>query len=155
MGGPPGGSGAYAIRALPDLSRGIVSRRLGVGSFFPWTFLLMVTPGSPARPGLSLSLCVSAGTEPAAGHCVGQMAMTHPDSALWQVLARRSAWRRAGAPTRRRISTMSEAIEALAEAWASLDGKLDEFLAGRGGEDTEGDYHGYQPSDVADFGTRP
>jgi len=26
---------------------------------------------------------------------------------------------------------MSEAIEALAEAWASLDGKLDEFLAGR------------------------
>jgi hypothetical protein len=31
---------------------------------------------------------------------------------------------------------MSEAIEALAEAWASLDGKLDEFLAGRAGEDT-------------------
>jgi hypothetical protein len=30
---------------------------------------------------------------------------------------------------------MSEAIEALAEAWASLDGKLDEFLAGRGGEE--------------------
>ena len=29
----------------------------------------------------------------------------------------------------------------LAEAWASLDGKLDEFLAGRRGEDTEGDYH--------------
>jgi hypothetical protein len=29
---------------------------------------------------------------------------------------------------------MSEAIEALAEAWASLDGKLDEFLAGRAGE---------------------
>ena len=37
---------------------------------------------------------------------------------------------------------MSEAIEALAEAWASLDGKLDELLAGRGGKDTEGDYHG-------------
>jgi hypothetical protein len=36
---------------------------------------------------------------------------------------------------------MSEAIEALAEAW--VDGKLDEFLAGRGGDDTEGDYHGY------------
>jgi hypothetical protein len=38
---------------------------------------------------------------------------------------------------------MSEAIEALAEAWASLDGKLEEFHAGRAGEDTEGDYHGY------------
>jgi hypothetical protein len=42
----------------------------------------------------------------------------------------------------RRISTMSEAIEALAEAWASLDGKLEEFHAGRAGEDTEGHYHG-------------
>jgi hypothetical protein len=53
----------------------------------------------------------------------------------------------------RRISTMSEAIEALAEAWASLDGKLDEFLAGRGGEDTEGDYHGYL-SDAAELAKR-
>ena len=56
-------------------------------------------------------------------------------------------------PRRRRISTMSEAIEALAEAWASLDGKLDEFLAGRGGEDTEGDYHGYL-SDAAELAKR-
>jgi len=48
---------------------------------------------------------------------------------------------------------MSEAIEALAEAWASLDGKLDEFLAGRGGEDTEGDYHGYL-SDAAELAKR-
>jgi hypothetical protein len=53
----------------------------------------------------------------------------------------------------RRISTMSEAIEALAEAWASLDGKLDEFLAGRAGEDTEGDYHGYL-SDAAELAKR-
>src|SRR5262252_3942943 len=53
----------------------------------------------------------------------------------------------------RRISTMSEAIEALAEAWASLDGKLDEFLSGRGGEDTEGDYHGYL-SDAAELAKR-
>jgi hypothetical protein len=29
MGGPNGGSGAYAIRALPDLCLGIVSERLG------------------------------------------------------------------------------------------------------------------------------
>ena len=49
--------------------------------------------------------------------------------------------------------TMSEAIEALAEAWASLDGKLDEFLAGRRGEDTEGDYHGYL-SDAAELAKR-
>ena len=48
---------------------------------------------------------------------------------------------------------MSEAIEALAEAWASLDGKLDEFLSGRGGEDTEGDYHGYL-SDAAELAKR-
>jgi hypothetical protein len=48
---------------------------------------------------------------------------------------------------------MSKAIEALAEAWASLDGKLDEFLAGRGGEDTEGDYHGYL-SDAAELAER-
>ena len=48
---------------------------------------------------------------------------------------------------------LSEAIEALAEAWASLDGKLDEFLAGRGGEDTEGDYHGYL-SDAAELAKR-
>ena len=49
---------------------------------------------------------------------------------------------------------MSEAIEALAEAWASLDGKLDEFLAGRRGEDTEGDYHGYlsDAARLADLG---
>ena len=47
----------------------------------------------------------------------------------------------------------SEAIEALAEAWASLDGKLDEFLAGRRGEDTEGDYHGYL-SDAAELAKR-
>ena len=53
----------------------------------------------------------------------------------------------------RMISTMSEAIEALAEAWASLDGKLDEFLAGRGGEDTEGDYHGYL-GDAAELAKR-
>jgi hypothetical protein len=45
---------------------------------------------------------------------------------------------------------MSEAIEALAEAWASLDGKLDEFLAGRGGE---GDYHRYL-SDAAELAKR-
>ena len=51
------------------------------------------------------------------------------------------------------MSTMSEAIEALAEAWASLDGKLDEFLAGRGGEDTEGDYHGYL-GDAAELAKR-
>ena len=48
---------------------------------------------------------------------------------------------------------MSEAIEALAEAWASLDGKLEEFLAGRTGEDTEGDYHGYL-SDAAELAKR-
>jgi hypothetical protein len=48
---------------------------------------------------------------------------------------------------------MSEAIEALAEAWASLDGKLDEFHAGRAGEDTEGDYHGYL-SDAAELAKR-
>jgi hypothetical protein len=44
---------------------------------------------------------------------------------------------------------------ALAEAWASLDGKLDEFLAGRGGEDTEGDYHGYlsDAAEPAHFGS--
>ena len=53
----------------------------------------------------------------------------------------------------RRIITMSEAIEALAEAWASLDGKLDEFLAGRAGKDTEGDYHGYL-SDAAELAKR-
>jgi hypothetical protein len=47
----------------------------------------------------------------------------------------------------------AEGIEALAEAWASLDGKLDEFLAGRGGEDTEGDYHGYL-SDAAELAKR-
>ena len=48
---------------------------------------------------------------------------------------------------------MSEAIEALAEAWASLDGKLDEFHAGRASEDTEGDYYGYL-SDAAELATR-
>ena len=48
---------------------------------------------------------------------------------------------------------MSEAIKALAEAWASLDGKLDEFLTGRRGEDTEGDYHGYL-SDAAELAKR-
>ena len=31
--------------------------------------------------------------------------------------------------------------------------KLDEFLAGRGGEDTEGDYHGYL-SDAAELAKR-
>jgi hypothetical protein len=48
---------------------------------------------------------------------------------------------------------MSEAIEALAEAWASLDGKLEEFHAGRGGEDTESHYHGYL-SDAAELAKR-
>jgi len=48
---------------------------------------------------------------------------------------------------------MSEAIEALAEAWASLDGKLDEFHAGRASEDTEGDYYGYL-SDAAELAKR-
>ena len=38
-------------------------------------------------------------------------------------------------------------------AWASLDGKLDEFHAGRAGEDTEGDYHGYL-SDAAELAKR-
>src|SRR5262249_16007622 len=53
----------------------------------------------------------------------------------------------------RRISTMSEAIEALAEAWASLNGKLEEFHAGRAGEDTEGHYHSY-PRDAAQLAKR-
>ena len=38
-------------------------------------------------------------------------------------------------------------------AGRSLDGKLDEFLAGRGGDDTEGDYHGYL-SDAAELAKR-
>jgi hypothetical protein len=38
---------------------------------------------------------------------------------------------------------MSETIEVLAEAWASLDGKLEEFHTGRAGKDTEGHYLGY------------
>ena len=48
---------------------------------------------------------------------------------------------------------MSEAIEALAEAWASLDGNLEGFHAGRAGEDTEGHYHGYL-SDAAELAKR-
>ena len=48
---------------------------------------------------------------------------------------------------------MSEAIEALAEAWASLDGKLEEFHAGRAGKDTEGHYLGYL-SDAAELAKR-
>ena len=48
---------------------------------------------------------------------------------------------------------MSEAIEALAESWASLDGKLEEFRAGRAGKDIEGDYHGYL-SDAAELAKR-
>src|SRR5262245_20541361 len=50
----------FAIPALPDLCFGIVSgpsRRLDSSSF--------LDPRAPARPGLSFTLCVSAGTEPA------------------------------------------------------------------------------------------
>jgi hypothetical protein len=34
-------------------------------------------------------------------------------------------------------------IEALAEAWASIDGKIDGFHKGRGGEDDDGTFEGY------------
>lgn len=34
-------------------------------------------------------------------------------------------------------------IEALADVWASMDGKRDEFRAGRSGPDTGGRYAGY------------
>ncbi len=37
---------------------------------------------------------------------------------------------------------MSE-IEAIAEVWASIDGKLREFALGRAGDDAEGYYEGY------------
>jgi hypothetical protein len=48
---------------------------------------------------------------------------------------------------------MSETIEVLAEAWASLDGKLEEFHTGRAGKDTEGHYLGYL-SDAAELAKR-
>ena len=51
------------------------------------------------RPGLSLTLYLSAGTELGGRPGVDQLVTTRPATALWQVPARRSAWRRVGALT--------------------------------------------------------
>src|SRR2546422_4731787 len=62
---PLGGSGADAIPALPDLCLRIVSRRLGYTSLDD--VFVLISLKAPARPGLSLSLCASAGAEPGGG----------------------------------------------------------------------------------------
>lgn len=44
-------------------------------------------------------------------------------------------------------------IEALADAWASIDGDGDEFRAGKAGKDEGGSYEGYM-SDAAELAKR-
>ena len=58
------GRGAYAIRALRHLCLGIVSGRLGHLESLDLSPFMVDTLKAPARPGLSFTLCVSAGTEP-------------------------------------------------------------------------------------------
>src|SRR5215470_5195044 len=64
-GGPNGGSGSCAIRALPDFCSRITSNlRLGVMLIFPPDHSGTYLEPRFERPGLSLTLCRSAGTEP-------------------------------------------------------------------------------------------
>jgi hypothetical protein len=92
MGGPAGGSGAYAIRALPDLSLGIgigASRRLD-DSLSIW----LLKPRDQPRGFLCPSAVFGAApsTEPSASSAaLDQLVTTRPESALWQVPARRFA----------------------------------------------------------------
>src|SRR5262249_60096803 len=69
----PGGRGAYAIRVLPDLCFGIVSGRLGYTSLDGCFHAHLLE--APARPGLSLSMCASTGTEPGGWCSVCQLVM--------------------------------------------------------------------------------
>jgi hypothetical protein len=84
--------GAYAIRALPDLCRGITSERLGGLAHFSFQIILVIyLEPRFERPGLSLTLCLSAGTEPSATCCVGQLVICacRPNWCRWQASARR------------------------------------------------------------------
>ena len=78
-----------SIRALSDLCFGIISGASGgSGPSLPSGLLLQLLK-APARPGLSLTLCASAGTEP--GGKVRRWSVGHdlPPRGSWQAPARR------------------------------------------------------------------